>query len=820
MTVGRLDLSGKPAFDLGREVPPSCFFGGAEFRGRNRVMRRFHTAPGGGKLISKGRLRANYGHNLPRIVPFAKYSNEHPDWFSRKNGRFVFGPKKTPGVCMAHPQVRRLVLAELRRLIAHHRRIAASGEHPCPPAFKLNVTPADHAAPCYCPACGALTRREGSQAAPLIDFVNFLGQAIAEEFPEGVIETYAYEKSSKPPRTLRPRDNVVVLLATERMNIARPLSDPSNRKFLDVLKGWSRLGGNLGIFAYEYNVGRNAAYGGYRTAWNLPAPNIMLLGRRYRTYRDHGVRAIYQETMYGDVIQGDLWALKNWMSFKLMENPNLDEPKLLETFTDGFYGPAGAHVRQYLAALRDAERRKPSPILVTTQVNEYRYLDLAFLTKANAVFERARAAVRADSTLSRRVRHARIGVDRATLFRWPELVRQWVLRGNSHETVPLDRHAALRRFKQVYEEQIVRRKLPKDRLPHKRYAPSWGWGYREKQVRVTLAKVVAFFEKNVYVPAALPDKFAHASPADVYDYPVGDAMFRYSPGDAVSLVDDRDTTGAKAVRVRGEGLKLPVACGQGYEGRFPANVTIGPADVPGGGYRWYRIGTFWQSADTYVYVFSPPHSVRLFTRQNGKFDVWASIKFDGPAFKHSRGRKENAAWLARIVLVKPAAQRIHGSGSLPQEWTVFGPLKREDPVPPAPTFKTVPKQLEIGGRILSGRKVRATAGRYDLAGLFGPPELGRTAYVFVSFQADESGHMTLGLGADWWFQAWIDGQPLCDTMRNGNGPWPPSATDHRRTVRLSKGAHVLAVRFISGTGSSVLAVAGPNGLRELVREKP
>jgi hypothetical protein len=33
-------------------------------------------------------------------------------------------------------------------------------------------------------------------------------------------------------------------------------------------------------------------------------------------------------------------------------------------------------------------------------------------------------------------------------------------------------------------------------------------------------------------------------------------------------------------------------------------------------------------------------------------------------------------------------------------------------------------------------------------------------------------------------------------------------------VRLGKGPHVLAIRFLSGSGSSVLAVAGPDDLHE------
>ena len=73
--------------------------------------------------------------------------------------------------------------------------------------------------------------------------------------------------------------------------------------------------------------------------------------------------------------------------------------------------------------------------------------------------------------------------------------------------------------------------------------------------------------------------------------------------------------------------------------------------------------------------------------------------------------------------------------------------------------------------------------------------------------------LTFGLGADWWFQAWMDGQPMMDTLKYGNGVWPPSPSDYVKTLRVARGPHVLAVRFLSGSGSSVLAVTGPDGLR-------
>jgi len=190
--------------------------------------------------------------------------------------------------------------------------------------------------------------------------------------------------------------------------------------------------------------------------------------------------------------------------------------------------------------------------------------------------------------------------------------------------------------------------------------------------------------------------------------------------------------------------------------------------------------------------------------------VNAPTRLSGPALD------QVVAGLKKLGLVgsgepKPPVP-IQGNLSLPKQWTLFGPLNRSDPVPAADVLRSVPKELVVGGKTLQARKMTASNGRLDLVAMLGA-SAGRTAYVFIPFELDAEQDLTLGIGADWWFQSWVDGKPLMDTLEHGNGDWPPSPRDYVKTIRAAAGPHVLAVRFLSGTGSSVLAVAGPDGLR-------
>ncbi len=146
-----------------------------------------------------------------------------------------------------------------------------------------------------------------------------------------------------------------------------------------------------------------------------------------------------------------------------------------------------------------------------------------------------------------------------------------------------------------------------------------------------------------------------------------------------------------------------------------------------------------------------------------------------------------------------------------KKWTVFGPVAQSAArVQPGATT-ACPGTMTVGGKCLKPQVVRANAqGAGDLAPAIGGTQDGRGAYVFIPFTAPKAGEFLVGLGADWWFEAWVDGKKLGDTLTSGNVSSPVTRSDHSFRVSLDEGAHLLAVRFISGSGGSVLAVGLPD----------
>jgi beta-glucanase (GH16 family) len=153
---------------------------------------------------------------------------------------------------------------------------------------------------------------------------------------------------------------------------------------------------------------------------------------------------------------------------------------------------------------------------------------------------------------------------------------------------------------------------------------------------------------------------------------------------------------------------------------------------------------------------------------------------------------------------------------LPAKAVVFGPFAREDGVPSVELLRQVPTTLVIGDKRIEARTARFDGNRrLDLAPFTGPA-IGGTAWVHITFTAEASEAVSFGFGADWWYEAYLDGKLISETLSQGqagNGVWPPSIRDFGATVDMSKGDHVLAIRMLRGKGSAMLAVGGPEDLR-------
>ncbi len=167
---------------------------------------------------------------------------------------------------------------------------------------------------------------------------------------------------------------------------------------------------------------------------------------------------------------------------------------------------------------------------------------------------------------------------------------------------------------------------------------------------------------------------------------------------------------------------------------------------------------------------------------------------------------------------------IRGEIDWPGQWTVFAPFGDSDGIADPDQLREIPAELQtvnVGSVTpmqvaTPGRVIEVTPGHpVDLLEFFERQSPRNTAFVFLELKSDRDQTATIGAGADWWMQVWLNGEEVFDTSRaNGNVKWPISMTNHTFDVRLRKGTNILAVRLLTGSGTSTLALGGPQQYAE------
>ena len=391
VAVDALDKTRRPALEY-REV---MLFDAweADWMARNRLnsTHLLQERHGGAVLFVPG----FYAHTFKDLVPPAQYFAEHPEYFSEVEGRRVGDGGQ---LCCTNEDVIRIVT---------DRALQALREHP--QARVISVSQNDNLKFCTCARCAALDAKEGSHAAQLLFLVNRVAEAVAAEFPDRAVETLAYEWSLTPPKTIRPRENVIVRLSTIKCSFSEPLeTQPRGRAFRGVLEGWSRVSSRLWIWDYTT----------YFSYYPLPWPNYRVMDDNIRYFLKNNVRGIVEQNNWQSP-GSDMAALKGYLLARLLWDPDTDADRATTEFLEGVYGPAAASIRAYLDLLSDKVAAEHIPLTIYGSRTPP-YLSRDILEKADLLWEAAVAAVADQPEYLRRVQQARLSHDYAYIehFRW------------------------------------------------------------------------------------------------------------------------------------------------------------------------------------------------------------------------------------------------------------------------------------------------------------------------------------------------------------------------------------------------------------------
>ncbi len=513
-----------------------------------------------------------------------------------------------PGqLCFTSQLTRKKIKEKLGQMIAADRAKAKAGGFE--PIRLWVISQNDTTERCLCENCLALEKKYGSYSGVLLDFIN----DIAAAFPETSFQTDAYQWGEKPPvKGIRAAKNVYIQLAylgyewSGNNDTMRPLTDPVNQATLQKIRAWNGFSDNYAVWDYLV-VGK----------MGHPAPYTVIpaMIENFKVYGQAGVKRYFSELEIASGAKHSMFSmsfhdLTLYLNMKLMENPFRDTNALIDDYFTKYYGPAAAPMRELFDTLVKRQTANTQS-LGKLPPRQWKHADLSFLKAAETLLDQAEKAAGNDETYLRRIGFERLPIDTMLLLNRPK-----------NENDPEN-------------QKLVNRLKANYRIAVKRLiAPAM-----QKATLEMLEKKL-----NVIInPLPLPPQF----PADRTEQ----QTVKFG-GFAGTVIDDPDAFEGKAVyspRISEESHRkhLPqIGIFDLAARRDAVKRTIKLEEIPSDGkYHIYHIGRlkpadYMQLAGWAHYSWHMRFPLEMPEAQS-EYDVYASLKFVGPAYVKGASGKSN-----------------------------------------------------------------------------------------------------------------------------------------------------------------------------------
>lgn len=316
-------------------------------------------------------------HTFDMHMPAAEYFKDHPEYFSE-----IAGKRQPFQLCTTNPEVRRIIIQKVRTYLREH-----------PDTRIVDLSPNDRRDYCECANCKAIDDAEGTKMGSLLTLVNLVADAVREEFPDVRITTLAYLDTVVPPKTIRPRDNVLLWLCTD----AHAWSHPNEfvwetPKFSTSMLRWHKVGAKMVVWDYPSDF-----------RYMHPNINLPVVAENVRWYAEHGATGILYQCMHNWNRAADHSYLRGWVWAKQAWDPYRDTRALMRDFNYGFYGVAAPEMQAYddmlWGAWGDWRRHRQEPGYKGPLTPE-------FIDRGLALMEKAEEVAGADAELVRRIKIA------------------------------------------------------------------------------------------------------------------------------------------------------------------------------------------------------------------------------------------------------------------------------------------------------------------------------------------------------------------------------------------------------------------------------
>lgn len=283
-------------------------------------------------------------HSLFRQLPVEQHGKSHPEYFALVNGeRKLDAEGGGPQVCVTNPQALRIVADSVLAELARN-----------PHLKNISVSQNDNDAYCRCPACEAINQREGTPMASHLAFVNSVADIVAQKHPDVKIGTLAYWYTRKPPKTIKPQDNVQIQLCSIECCTMHSIQDSTcakNREFCHDLDEWKKICQDIWIWHYNTDF----------AFYDLPFPNLHAIGANVDYFAHNNVKGVFMQAN-GNGNGGEMCELRNYVISHCLWHPGLNSWELAQEFCRLHYAESSRPIIEYLQYVHDvAQTAKEHP---------------------------------------------------------------------------------------------------------------------------------------------------------------------------------------------------------------------------------------------------------------------------------------------------------------------------------------------------------------------------------------------------------------------------------------------------------------------------
>ena len=275
------------------------------------------------------------GHAYESLLPPQEYFEKHPEYFALKGGK-----RTTHQICLSHPEVEHIVSEKAKAFFR---------SHPEKYFLSFSLSPNDYADFCECSGCLALGPTITDR---VMDFNNRVARAVAKDYPDRLINCYAYAEYFEPPQAItKMEDNVAIIICRigDDGIYNQPITADNrfSRRSKAVLERWAEITSHLGF--YDYWAGHYEWLGPWLTVKTL-AVDVPF----YRNLRNQEGRDIVDAMVPQVHPHWGTQGLNVYVLAKSSWDAYVNVDSLVEDYYARFYGSAAGAVKRYYQIANDA----------------------------------------------------------------------------------------------------------------------------------------------------------------------------------------------------------------------------------------------------------------------------------------------------------------------------------------------------------------------------------------------------------------------------------------------------------------------------------